>query len=204
MKARIIEQPAKVYSDANISSPSITELSIGSEIEIGGIKKKNGQSFVTVNLADGKKGYMLGNTHVFIIKQATLRQEKANVYAEPSAGSVLTTSIQKNSQFYLTDVVKQDNKSWVKIREISGREGFIEGQTKIKVIQEKAKPTKYNGRRNMLFGALWCIGGTVVTVATYSAASSGGGGRYVIAWGAILFGAVQFFQGLFQYLNATD
>ncbi len=36
------------------------------------------------------------------------------------------------------------------------------------------------GRKNMLFGALWCIGGTVVTVATYSAA--GGGGTYVVAW----------------------
>lgn len=46
----------------------------------------------------------------------------------------------------------------------------------------------------MLQGALWCIGGTVVTVASYSAASSGG--RYVVAWGAIVFGATPFFRGL--------
>ncbi|MDP6634437.1 MAG: hypothetical protein QGG42_06040 [Phycisphaerae bacterium] len=52
------------------------------------------------------------------------------------------------------------------------------------------------GRRNMLYGALWCIGGIVVTAATYSAAS--GGGTYVVAWGAIVFGAIQFFRGLFQ------
>lgn len=52
------------------------------------------------------------------------------------------------------------------------------------------------GRRNMLFGALWCIGGIVVTVMTYSAAQ--GGGRYVIAYGAIIVGFIQFIKGATQ------
>lgn len=55
---------------------------------------------------------------------------------------------------------------------------------------------KEAAQKNMMFGALWCIGGIVVTVLTYSAASEGGG--YVVAWGAIIFGAVQFFRGMFQ------
>lgn len=50
--------------------------------------------------------------------------------------------------------------------------------------------------KNMLYGGLWCVGGIVVTAATYSAAS--GGGSYVVAWGAILFGGIQFFRGLSQ------
>ena len=52
-------------------------------------------------------------------------------------------------------------------------------------------------KKNMGLGALWAVGGTVVTAATYGAAS--GGGHYVVAWGAIAFGAIQFFQGLAQY-----
>jgi hypothetical protein len=52
------------------------------------------------------------------------------------------------------------------------------------------------GRKNMLYGALWCIGGLIVTVISYQAAE--GGGKYVLAWGAILFGAIQFFRGLAQ------
>src|SRR5205807_1879481 len=36
--------------------------------------------------------------------------------------------------------------------------------------------------KNMLYGGIWCVGGTIVTVGTYAAASSGGGGRYVVAW----------------------
>ncbi|MEX0703780.1 MAG: hypothetical protein WD069_16905 [Planctomycetales bacterium] len=52
------------------------------------------------------------------------------------------------------------------------------------------------GRKNMLIGAIVCIVGIVVTVGSYSAAT--GGGSYVVAWGAVLFGAVQFFRGLTQ------
>jgi DNA-binding CsgD family transcriptional regulator len=55
----------------------------------------------------------------------------------------------------------------------------------------------------MLYGALWCIAGIIVTTSTYSSASSGGG-TYYICWGAILFGFLQFMQGLFQFLTAPD
>lgn len=56
--------------------------------------------------------------------------------------------------------------------------------------------------KNMVVGALWCIIGIVVTVVTYlAAASSPTGGRYLIAWGAILFGGIQFLRGLFQVLK---
>jgi hypothetical protein len=38
----------------------------------------------------------------------------------------------------------------------------------------------------MLFGALWCIGGIIATVSDLG----------YIFWGAIVFGAIQFFRGL--------
>jgi hypothetical protein len=66
--------------------------------------------------------------------------------------------------------------------------------SKVSAMHRQAKREAAN--KNMLYGALWCIGGTVVTVASFSAAS--GGGRYVVAWGAIVFGGIQFFRGLSQ------
>jgi hypothetical protein len=54
-----------------------------------------------------------------------------------------------------------------------------------------------SGNTNMLIGGIVCVVGMVITVATYSAASEGGG-RYVIAWGAIIWGAIQFFRGMAQ------
>jgi hypothetical protein len=52
-------------------------------------------------------------------------------------------------------------------------------------------------KTNMFYGALWCIGGFAVTAITYQAAAAGGG-RYILAWGAILFGGIQFFRGVIQ------
>lgn len=67
------------------------------------------------------------------------------------------------------------------------------------VVPPPGMAAKQDGLKNVIFGALWCIGGIVVTAATYqAAANSPGGGSYVVAWGAIVFGGVQFLRGLAQ------
>lgn len=49
----------------------------------------------------------------------------------------------------------------------------------------------------MIRGALWCGGGIAVTAITYSMATdSPSGGSFVVAWGAIAFGFLQFMGGL--------
>lgn len=44
---------------------------------------------------------------------------------------------------------------------------------------------KERAKKDMLYGALWCIGGIVATMANIG----------FIFWGAIIFGAFQFFRG---------
>jgi hypothetical protein len=61
-----------------------------------------------------------------------------------------------------------------------------------------AEASRQAGQRNMLIGALWCFGGIALTTMTYQAAAGAGGGRFVVAWGAILFGGIQFLRGFFQ------
>jgi hypothetical protein len=198
MKARIIEQPARVYSEAGSESFSLTELPIGSEVELGSLKKKNGKSWVAVTLSNGQKGYLPGEARIFQIKMATLLQGNVKIYSDPSVLSTVKAEYKKNARLYLLGTVKQDDKTWVHIRELSGGEGYMEGQTRIKVIAEVNKAI---GKKNMLYGALWCTGGILVTTITYSAASSGGG-TYYVTWGAMLFGGLQFLQGLYQYLTS--
>lgn len=48
-----------------------------------------------------------------------------------------------------------------------------------------ATAKRSRAQKDMLFGALWCIGGTVATMS----------GIGFIFWGAILFGAIQFIKG---------
>ena len=55
------------------------------------------------------------------------------------------------------------------------------------------------GAKNALWGAIWCIAAIIITAVTFQAASSShGGGTYFVAYGAIIFGAIQFFKGLYQ------
>ena len=63
--------------------------------------------------------------------------------------------------------------------------------------QARAKIYREAGLKNMVVGALWCVGGIAVTALTYQMAS-GSGGHYVVAWGAVVFGGLQCVRGLFQ------
>jgi hypothetical protein len=44
---------------------------------------------------------------------------------------------------------------------------------------------KEGANKDMLYGALWCFGGIIATVADFG----------FIFWGAIVFGAIQFIKG---------
>jgi hypothetical protein len=51
--------------------------------------------------------------------------------------------------------------------------------------------------RQLLTGAIVFAIGLVVTLVTYSSASSGrGGGTYIVAWGPMVFGGLRMFRGL--------
>jgi len=53
----------------------------------------------------------------------------------------------------------------------------------------------------MVTGGIVALIGIIVTVGSYEAAS--GGGTYVVAWGAILFGGIQFLRGLGELAQST-
>jgi hypothetical protein len=62
--------------------------------------------------------------------------------------------------------------------------------------QAKSRARQVAAKRYMFYGAFWCVGGIAVTVLSYQFAAGMGGGTFVIAWGAVLFGAIQFLRGL--------
>jgi hypothetical protein len=54
------------------------------------------------------------------------------------------------------------------------------------------------GARNMAIGGAIFVVGSAVTLVTFAAAQ--GGGHFIVAFGAILFGGIQFLAGVFQFL----
>ena len=67
------------------------------------------------------------------------------------------------------------------------------------------EPSVNSGKyfRKMIFGALWAVGGTIATVFSYSLAT-GGGGKYFIFWGAILFGLIDCIVGFSGWVTNKD
>ncbi|MGC4072231.1 MAG: hypothetical protein QM760_06895 [Nibricoccus sp.] len=58
--------------------------------------------------------------------------------------------------------------------------------------------SRHEGIANMQRGGGVLVLGSVITIATYTFARETGG-FFVVAWGAILFGAIRFIMGLVQF-----
>ena len=98
---------------------------------------------------------------------------------------------------YAIDLMVIQEKTADETRQMLVERGLCDDDAAVVVANVDAEIRKAqsgNATKNMFWGAVWCIGGIVVTAATYSAASDGG--TFIIAWGAIIFGAIQFFKGL--------
>lgn len=63
----------------------------------------------------------------------------------------------------------------------------------------EANALKEGASRNMRYGAFWLGSGLLITLGTYYWAY--GGGIYVVSYGAIIFGALQFGRGVYQKLS---
>lgn len=67
-------------------------------------------------------------------------------------------------------------------------------QAEARILCDKIDDELYAARRqgaqkDMIYGALWCVGGALATAANIG----------FIFWGAIVFGGIQFFKGLINY-----
>lgn len=128
-----------------------------------------------------------------------MSNEAAKIDQSPAAEPSAEESVQAIYNFAAG--LMQENKSYSQIVDRLLEAG-LERDTAHRVVTEleeaRSEALREAGKKNMLYGALWCIGGIIVTAVSYSAATGPGGGTYIVTWGAIVVGAIQFFQGLAQ------
>jgi len=199
MRARILDPQVKVYSSTDANSVSIATLHEGNEIEFGGAKRKAGKLWVPITLSTGQLAFIPGETRIFVIRMGSILQKNVELRTEPSVESLVKQQLPRNTKLYILEVVKRENQDWVRVRDMNGMEGFIPGNTSIRVIQQK---TKALGRKNMLSGAMWLIAGLIIVFTSTSPAA--GGGFLVFGYGAVLFGAVMLISGLVQFITAPS
>jgi hypothetical protein len=199
MKARTIDDKVKVYSSTDANSVSIATLPAGSEIEFGGAKRKTGKLWVPITLSTGQQAFIPGETKIFVIQEGSLLQNNVELHAEPSSGSLIKSQLARNTTFYILGVGKGEGKDWLRIRVMNGSEGYIAGETRIKVMQQR---TKAFARKNLLTGGMWLIAGIIIIFSNTAPAS--GSSFSLLGYGAILFGAVMLISGIFQYVKAKS
>ena len=199
MKARIIDPQVKVYSSFDANAVSIATLNEGSEVEFGAPKRKAGKLWLPITLSTGQQAYISGETRLFPIRLASLMQNNVDMRSEPSSGSTVKQQLPRGTRVYVIEVIKKENEDWVRVRDMNGAEGYISGNTGIRVVQDR---TKAMGRKNMLTGVMWLIAGVVVTFSGGSPAS--GGSFILLGYGALLFGGVMLVAGLVQLLTAKS
>ncbi|TDW44335.1 hypothetical protein EV144_10988 [Flavobacterium sp. 270] len=59
----------------------------------------------------------------------------------------------------------------------------------LQIQEAEYEATQGQAKKDMLYGALWCVGGTILTLSHIG----------FIFWGAIVFGGIQFFKGVIKY-----
>ena len=115
-----------------------------------------------------------------------------------AGGGAVTADAQERALSYAKDVLRQGMPR-AAVEEVLRAQGFDAAAAAAIVAQADGAKNERRvaGRRHMITGAVVCTIGIVITAVSYSSAVEGGG-SYVITWGAIVFGGIQFFRGLIQ------
>lgn len=106
---------------------------------------------------------------------------------------------------YTAKRLVQDKASTETVKDELIEQGVNEenAQAIIDYVKEQIKDARLkHAKDDMKYGALWCIGGLIVTGATYLLAENGG--SYIVTWGAILWGGWQYFRGVIEKNNIEE
>ncbi len=97
-------------------------------------------------------------------------------------------------------IISQKTPVW-EAKKILIEQGYDEClvDTIIANIQQQREANLKAAKRNIAFGAVWLLGGLIVTIGSYALAVAANGGRYVATYGLIIFGAIQLIIGLVQH-----
>ncbi len=197
MKIKVLQDNAILYPQPDPNSGPVRSLNRGDVAELGKVKKVSGKQWAELTFPDGSTGFINGETRIFSLVQATLTK-KTSLYATPDT-SVVKLELKRRSLVNFLDLVDRDGQQWIYVQDAEGNQGYIPGKT---MLVTRQPVTKKSGINNMLAGGAFFIVGLIFTIATISAASDGG--TYYLCWGAIIFGAIQFIQGLIQFLTAKE
>lgn len=97
---------------------------------------------------------------------------------------------------YAANLIVNEKKKSSDVRTALAEKGLSEdaAYTIVRNVEDEIKKAKREAAtKDMIYGALWCVGGTIATFANIG----------FIFWGAILFGGIQFIKGCVNYFSVN-
>jgi len=195
MKGRLVDESVKVYAETGDQSLSVATLYKGDLFELGKVSRKNKQVWVEVTLESGQKGFISGETKIFSIKKVQTITKTTDLYREAGNETDVIKTYPKNSVFTTVSVEEIDGKPWVKVMDADGLEGYINGNSRIKLFQEV---TKDSAKKLMINGGIFiALAGVFYYISATQYQS--GNSLQLIVLVVIAFGLFQFIQGAWQF-----
>jgi hypothetical protein len=204
---------------AYVQSSSVMEFSAAALILVGVgviVFRLRAASTLDPNASDPKERIALGQSLVLFKKDVTQHPNTAVAPgAAPAKRSAVAGDSEINDEMYVYalerlvkgqppyDVRKQIVEAGYKPSQADQIVNTALRYQREREAQAQLEASAYKaaGPRNMAIGGIICLVGVFVTVGTMAMASEGGG-RFILAWGAIVCGAIQFFRGLMQVTSA--
>ena len=191
-----------VYALPMPDSKVISYLKSKDIVELHQLWKGKG-GWIEIRMPSGSKGYIRSQTSILNVNRVKLKDKEAEIFNQPFSNGSPITTLTKGFLFWKIESSETTDPSWIEVCLDSGEHGYIPSSTKIKTLTQITYPIVETGGSDVIAGAIWCILGIVITAGTYSAASDTGG-TYLVCWGAVVFGGLQFLRGLFRLAVAVN
>jgi uncharacterized protein YgiM (DUF1202 family) len=198
MRAIMTEDSVRVYSEAKEGAISIFSLRKGDEVETGKVTRKKKESWVEVTLDSGQKGFISGQTRIFVVRKIELMTE-TQMFDAASESAKLVKALPKGTVVSAVGVEKEGSNTWYLVREENGELGYVNGRSKYKVYQEA---TLGGGKKLIITGGVFAVMGLVFLFVSISQQSTSSSLFLII--GLIGLGLVQVVQGVLQYRKAKN
>ena len=191
--------------------------------------KKDGELNLQAILPDGRRKFISADVKALQIPLWTVASRGVRVYTQPDANAPAIATLEHGALIEQSGLkIELNGLAWIPVDLRDGRSGYVDAKLKVvshgaqvrieggadnqgaqwllkdgKLVplNKRQKTPRDAAVRNMAIGGAWCGVGLVVTIATMSAATSGGG-YYVIMWGPVLFGGIRFLRGAFGYMKS--
>ena len=198
MKAIMVEDVVKVTSEATNEAISIFSLRKGDIVETGKVIRKKKDSWVEITTDGGQKGYISGQTRIFVVRQVEITSE-TELVAAPTENPTVLKTLPKGSVVLAMGVEKNDAGSWYKVHDSEGVEGFINSKARYRIYNE---PTVSGGTRLMVTGAIFAVMGIIFLVTSFQQPNASS--TMFLTVGLIGLGLVQLVQGFMQWRKAKE